>query len=266
MSTPSEPACAPDPSRVLHIAHCHNLRDMGGYLAADGGRVRWRALYRSGLMTGLPDAAVSALSGLGIVAICDLRGSDERRRRPMVWHQGLAIDYWYRDYNLSLGNLQEIARRGTLSAGEMMTIVHELYRQLPYEQAPSYREIFRRLAIGRVPLLFNCSAGKDRTGIAAALVLSALGVSREAIAEDYSLTDRALERLIAIFLEDPSHAGFAAVPRELYLPMLRADPAYLDIMFDEIEARHGSTESYLRDVLGIGKQEVSALREHLLES
>jgi protein-tyrosine phosphatase len=265
MRTLPEPDCTSQPSRVLRIANCHNLRDMGGYLASGGQRVRWRTLYRSGLMTGLADIAVRELSGLGIVTICDLRGSDERRRRPMEWRHSLEIDYWCRDYNLSLGNLQEIARRGTLAPGEMMAIIHEVYRQLPYEQAPSYREIFRRLTAGRVPLLFNCSAGKDRTGIAAALVLSALGVSRETIAEDYCLTDHALERLIDIFLEDPRHAGFATVPRELYLPMLRADAAYLDIMFDEIEARHGSVESYLHDVLEIGEQGIAVLREHLLE-
>jgi protein-tyrosine phosphatase len=238
---------------------------MGGYRAADGRALKWRHLYRSGVMSGLSEAGRAELSALGIRVICDLRGNDERRRRPMVWHEAAGIDYWSRDYDLSLGNLQALAQRGSLSEAATLELIHEIYRLLPYEQADSYRELFRRLAAGQVPLLFNCSAGKDRTGIAAALVLSALGVPRETIREDYAMTDHAIDRLITLFLEDPRHIDFRVLSQEQFLPMLRADPAYLDIMFDEIERRHGSVEGYLGEVLGIGEAEISAIREHLLE-
>jgi protein-tyrosine phosphatase len=253
--------------RLLPIDNSHNLRDMGGYRAADGRVVKWRHLYRSGQLTGLSEAGHSQLAALGVKMICDLRGKHERDRLPMIWHRNFDIQYWSRDYDLRVGNdLKEVAQKRAPSPDEILATIHGSYRHFPFEQADSYRELFRRLAAGHVPLLFNCSAGKDRTGVAAALILWALGIPRETIAEDYALTDHAIDRLVEIFLDDPRYAYFSEFPRQLYLPLLRADPTYLDTMFDEIEARHGSVASYMKDVLGVGDAEMQALRMLLLES
>jgi protein-tyrosine phosphatase len=125
--------------------------------------------------------------------------------------------------------------------------------------------LFRLLVQGRVPLLFNCTAGKDRTGIAAALILYSLGVPRPTIEHDYALTEREIEKLLGILLADPRYAPLAGLPREIYLPLFRADPRYLAIAFHEMEQRHGSIDGYLQTELGVGPEQLAALRELLLQ-
>jgi protein-tyrosine phosphatase len=251
-------------ARVLPIAGSHNLRDMGGYETVDGRKVKWGRLYRSGVMAQLTAADREEFRRLGVVAIYDLRTRKERARRPTDWHHGDDIDYFSREYEMSTGALDRIIAKGALVRDEFMRVIHNAYRHLPFEQAESYRELFRLLVDGRVPLLFNCTAGKDRTGIAAALILYALGVPRHTIDHDYSLTELAMDKLEAILFGDPRYAPLAKLPREQYLPMLRADPDYLTIAFREIERRHGSIAMYLDTVLGVGAREIEALRENLL--
>jgi protein-tyrosine phosphatase len=250
--------------RVVPIAGSHNLRDMGGYKTADGRQVKWRTLYRSGVMAQLTATDQQEFRRLGIVTIYDLRENRERARRPTVWHQGEDIDYRSRDYEMSVGALDDLLAKGALVKGALMQVIHAAYRDLPFEQADSYRELFSLLTAGRVPLLFNCTAGKDRTGIAAALILFALGVPRQTIDHDYSLTELCIDKLEAILFSDPRYKAIAALPSEQYLPMLRADPGYLTIAFEEIERRHQSIINYLKAVLGVGPREVGLLREYLL--
>jgi protein-tyrosine phosphatase len=166
---------------------------------------------------------------------------------------------------LSIGNLTELAKRTALTSESVLQVITETYVQLPYEQAPSYRALFQKLVEGRVPLLFNCTAGKDRTGIAAALVLHALGVPREVIFEDYALTDLVIDRLVEMMVSDPKYDFLAAFPREHYLPLMQAKASYLETAFDEMTGRHGSVDGYLREVLEIGAPEIAAIRGFLLE-
>ena len=254
----------PSRSRFLSITGSHNLRDMGGYLADDGRHVRWLTLFRSGVMDRISDSDCAKIRRLGLAVIYDLRANHERARHPTRWHESDSIEYHSRDYEQSVGALDDLITLGGVGADAFTGLILEAYRELPFEQADSYRELFRLLIAGNVPLLFNCTAGKDRTGIAAALILSALGVSRETIELDYSLTDLVLDKLTAILTRDPRYAKLGARPREHYLPLLRADPEYLTVAFEEIERRHGTVTQYLDDVLGVGERETAALRDLLL--
>lgn len=254
-----------DDERLIPIAGSHNLRDLGGYRTADGRTVRRGLLYRSGVMTGTSEADHAAFRDLGIATIFDLRANHERTHRPTVWHEGTGVTYHSRDHEQSVGALDRMIETGSVAAEGVTTMIREVYRQLPFEQAGSYRALFRLILDRQLPLLFNCTAGKDRTGVAAALILCALGVPREAIEYDYTLTELSLDRLVAIILEDPRYAGFTALPREDYLPMLRADAGYLSIAFETIEDRHGSVVAYLDEVLGVGPADIEALRAALLE-
>jgi len=251
--------------RTLPISGGHNLRDMGGYETKDGRRLKWRTLFRSGVMAGLDQADADAFRELGIVAICDLRTPVERRRRPTEWHEGTEIYYHARDYDLSAGNLEAMLARENVPPDAIEEIILQVYRELPFEQAEGYRELFRLLAAGRVPLLFNCTAGKDRTGVAAALVLLALDVPRETIEDDYALTEAVIHELEVILLGDPRYTRLARIPRAHYLPLLQANPAYLGVAFDAIERRYGSVGAYFETVLGVGAAEIAAMKAVLLE-
>lgn len=250
-------------SRLLPLEGGFNLRDMGGYTTADGRQVKHGMLYRSGMMSMLTEADEQHLAGLGIATVCDLRRDGERQRDPTRWCEPAGVHYWTRDYSESSGVLSELLN-GVTTADDMRGAMITLYPEILVDHAPSYRFLFGRLLDGHVPLLFNCSAGKDRTGVAAALILSVLGVPRETILEDYLLTNehadfsRMLER---------SSAGFeryAAMGEAVMKPLFAADADYLAEMYDSLDRDHGGLDTYLA-AIGVDSAARATLRELLLD-
>jgi protein-tyrosine phosphatase len=252
-------------ARLLPLQGARNFRDLGGYRTADGRSVRWGKLYRSGSMAELTPADCDYLGGLGIRFVCDLRTTDERAAAPCAWTERAGTIHWSRDYFTSFGDLRGLLRADlppTVAA--VRQVMQTAYRQLPFEQAPAYRELFKRLHQGELPMIFNCTAGKDRTGIAAALILSALGVDREQIIEDYGLTNQLLDPL--------RHAGkpnkqslLSRLSPEVLQSIMGTHPDYLRSAFVAIEERHGELEHYLSEVLGIGPNELAGIRRELLD-
>ena len=260
--------------RVLPLEGGRNFRDLGGYVTAEGRRVKWGKLYRSGSMAALTPADYDYLSNLGIRVVCDFRATGERNAEPNKWQEVAKLDYWTRDYEVSFGELRKVlASQPTAEQAKAAMIAG--YKQLPYEQAPSYRELFRRLAAGQTPLAFNCSAGKDRAGTAAALILSALGVPRETVVEDYALTDK-VANLRRVYAAGASNANATTRDRqgsgslqqrspEVIEAVLRSDPEYISAALTAIEERHGSIVKYLEDELAVTARDLQVIRQQLLE-
>jgi protein-tyrosine phosphatase len=249
--------------RVLPLQGGRNFRDLGGYRSADGRMVRWGQLYRSGSMVGLTEADYGYLSALGVKVICDFRSTAERQQEPTRWSGPQMIA---RDYDMDLASLRPAAGEAP-SPEQMRGRMLQLYEELPYQQAESYRRMFAELAAGRTPLAFNCSAGKDRTGVAAALILTTLGVSRDQVLADYALTDKVVD-YEAVMRRSNAAAGFtgvAAMAPELRRPMMRADPAYLQRALDTLAKREGSVEGFIRTRLGVTPAQTAALRARLLK-
>jgi protein-tyrosine phosphatase len=145
-----------------------------------------------------------------------------------------------------------------------------LYSTILVQQAPAYRDMFDRLAAGEVPLAFHCSAGKDRTGVGAALILSALGVPRETIVADYVMSDQLVDYRKAMALDaepaaDDPYAFLRQLPPDVVAPLLASDASYIEAAFAEMEARHGTVEAYLKAELGVTDEELATLRASLLE-
>ena len=253
------------PQRILKINGGHNFRDMGGYRTADGRTVRWATLYRSGVMSKIDASEIATLRSLGIVSICDLRTTRERERRPTTWHVGSPVEMLVRDYDMSAGVLKNLIAEGRGTAETIAGHMQAIYGDLLEEQAESYTALFRRLADGKVPLVFNCAAGKDRTGIAAALILSALGVAREHVMTDYALTNEFMDGLVELMRQDEDFSRWFGEQPESAYPLLRAEPRYLEGMFAALEERHGSLESYLANILHIDRADIESMRDHLLE-
>ncbi|MFP5306359.1 MAG: tyrosine-protein phosphatase [Gammaproteobacteria bacterium] len=251
-------------SRVLPLEGGRNFRDLGGYATTDGRCVRWGRLFRSGSMARLTQADIRFLSQLSIRAAFDLRSSHERQNEPHAWHVHAGIRCWSRDYDSSFGDLRKLLASPATTAEEAEAAMMAGYRQLPFQHAPAYTALFASLAAGEVPLVFNCSAGKDRAGVAAALVLIALGVPRDTVVADYVLTATALDRQSLLgtgrksMLANRSPAVLDAI--------LNADARYLHAALDAIEARCGSVSAYLQDELGVSLQAADRIREELLEA
>jgi protein-tyrosine phosphatase len=252
-----------DMSPLLPLEGGFNLRDMGGYATADGRTVKRGTLFRSGMMSLLTAEDEEHLAGLGIATVCDLRRPGERRRDPTRWCEPAGVFYWSREFDESSGVLGELLRGTLPTAAHMRAAMISVYREILVDHAPSYRFLFERLADGHVPLLFNCSAGKDRTGVGAALILSALGVPRATIYEDYLLTnDLADFRRLRERWDSESH--YRGVAPEILAPLLAADAEYLDAAFASLDRDHGGIDAYL-ETLGVDAQVKAKLRELLLD-
>jgi protein-tyrosine phosphatase len=253
------------PHRILPIETGHNFRDIGGYTAADGRRVKWRKIYRSGYMSHIAGDDIAQLQALDIDTICDFRTNSERKHRPTLWHSDSKTELWARDYDFSSGAFFDVADRSMLSASQMRSAMILLYEHLPFAQAQSYREMFARIATGRVPLLFNCSAGKDRTGVAAALLLSLLGVDYDVIEQDYMLTNERMDGLIAFMEKEPKYSKYVTERKADAMPLLRAETEYLSTSFKAIETKHGSVEAYIQNELGLSHGDIAAVKAELLD-
>lgn len=240
--------------RVLPLQGGVNLRDMGGYATADGRRVKTGMLYRSGRMSLLTEADEAHLAGLGIRVVCDLRNNEERTRHPTRWCQSGGALFWAREYSDHSGQLDKVMRDEAATVDDAHAAMVDLYRLLPFDHMESYRWMFARLLAGEAPLLFNCTAGKDRTGVAAALLLHALGVSHEQIVADYAATNDADLSALTQGRDGPN--GFAS---DVGARLLAADPDYLAAAWDELNRRYGHVDAYLARELGVD----GAARERL---
>jgi len=252
-------------SPFLPVEGSINLRDMGGYASRTGGRVKHGMLYRSGGMASLSEAGQAQIRALGIHTICDFRRTSERERFPTLWWKDSATVYWTRDHEDASGVLGELIADDSSTPETMRDAMIAIYLEIPVEHAASYREMFDRLLAGHVPLLFNCAAGKDRTGVAGVLLLHALDVPRETIIEDYLLTNQAALALDNRQRRDPARAAKIAAYPELFQPLLTADTAYLDALFGVLDARYGGIDGYLETVLGVDADARARLRALLVD-
>ena len=218
-------------------------------------------VYRSAALAQLTDKDVAAIERLGIALVVDFRTSRERGINPSRGD----LPTWARDYDSSTADLHRAVADPALTTDSVAAAMRTTYAHLPEEQADAFAELFRRIAAGDVPLLFHCAVGKDRTGVAAALLLDLLGVDRADVVGDYLLTNRVADRVAAhAYVSLDRHNP--GVDTALLAPVVRADEGYLAAMFAALGARYGSSERYLTDRLGIDAQSIAAIRDRLLVS
>lgn len=259
-----------DRTRILPFEGIHNFRDYGGYRTKSGGRVKRDALLRSGQHMDATDADLARLDALNIAHVIDLRGNGERRSYPCRRPDGFdAQVIFYDGETAALAPHVEAAGNagGALDTGAAHAKMEKLYADLPF-RAPLIsvlKDYFAALAKGEGVSVVHCLAGKDRTGMAVALMHHVLGVHRDDAMEDFLLTNTAgdIEARIA--------AGGAAIRAkwgdlsdETIRVLMGVDERYLAAFYDGVEGEHGSLENFLRDVLDVDDRRADALRLHLV--
>lgn len=263
---PQATAAAAENSRFILIEGGRNLRDVGGYRAANGKQVRWGKLYRSGSPGGLTDTGRQTLDHLGLGAIIDLRSTSERAGDRGDWLKSRP-GYWTRDYDLGFGNLSKaFADPAKINADVVRGFMAEGYRKTIDEQAGSYRELFLRLGSAKKPVLVNCTAGKDRTGIATALVLRSIGVPYTTVKQDFLLSNNApgMDSLRQS-MGSQARAMGTGMSSEVMALLSGVDGTYLDAAFDQIGKEYGSLDGYLTGKLGLKPSQIAAVRRNLLK-
>jgi protein-tyrosine phosphatase len=258
-------------NRLLPLQGARNFRDMGGYETTDGRRLRWGKLLRSGVMTYLTEDDHDYLAGLGVRVLCDFRSLQEREREPTHWRPQDS-EYLSWDYDRNKVTVMNLFKGADATAERAHLGMVSFYRDFPYLFREQYTAMFAKLTAGEVPLVFNCSAGKDRTGVAAALALSALGIKREQIIGDYTLTNTAVDLDKELVYHPRRSVGLgddrsyiARLSPELRKPLLTAAPEYIAATFDQLEKDHGSVNGFIHAVLGFDESKLENMRDVLLE-
>lgn len=249
--------------RVLPLVGGFNARDLGGYPAAQGRTVRWGRLFRSGHLHNLTPDDQAYLERMGLRLICDLRLADEAARQPdqpirgartfarPLLTEGSKIKQLI-TLILYRNRLDKLLLRGYI--GNMID-----------QNAAVFGALYRQLATGDdFPALVHCTAGKDRAGMAIALLLRLLGVSEEVIAAEYSLSNAAYAHFKeAAGAQADKLRKFGVKVDDLH-PMLLADPTTMKAALAYVREQYGGVEAYLTTRAGLRANEIDQLRDLLL--
>jgi len=254
--------------RILALDGVENFRDFGGYASRHGGRIASGRLYRSAHHGAATASDLTRLADLGLGCVVDLRRPREREQQPSRRPDPFAA----RLVQCDLGDQAEaphiaFLRETDLTPESARAFFLDYYAKAPFE--PRHLDLFARYfaALGEIdgPVLIHCTAGKDRTGLLAALTHRVLGAHPDDIAADYLLTNvaarvEARAPIVAKALE----AQLGKTPSDVAVrAFLGVEADYLDAAFRAIEAHHGSVEAYMAE-LGVDGPAAERLRARLL--
>ncbi|MGE0348571.1 tyrosine-protein phosphatase [Hydrogenophaga sp.] len=259
MTTISPPNHTPienerDPRRLLPGAS--NFRDLGGHTGHGGRRVRYGRVYRSDHLAGLTSEDLRLLKGMGLTHRIDFRGVAECAALPAnvagISTLPLPIE------PTVVHRVEALLAQGTVpTEAETVALMCQTYQGFAREGAPVYARFFRHLLEHSTPLVFHCTAGKDRTGFAAALLLGALGVAHDDIVQDYLLTNCLYRRSPLVHTRGPDHVMDV---------LWGVQPAFLEAAFTTIEREFGGLARYLAGPIGLAPTDLERLRASLLET
>lgn len=231
-----------------------NFRDLGGLSGLDGRRVRTGQVFRSDHLGALTADDHRALQPLGITHSIDFRGVAERNALPSTLPGATAVSLAIEP--TVVVQVQALLARGQVpTEAETVALMCRTYRAFARAAAPTYARFFQHLLAHATPLVFHCTAGKDRTGFAAALLLSALGVPREAVMADYLLTNQRYRRSPLVEAPGPAHVMDV---------LWQVQPAFLNAAFDTIDTEFGGLANYLAGPMGLDTAALERLRARLL--
>ncbi len=245
-------AALASPGTPLRLEGMFNLRDLGGHVTRDGGRTRTGRIFRADAPAHLTDRDLVALASLGLGLVCDLRSQSEVERYPDRLPPGVA--HAHNPMRLDINVMGDFRSPDFDWAAFRL---EQLFIQMLEQSGATFRRVFAHLAgAGSYPYLFHCAAGKDRTGVTAALLLRTAGVPDETIVADFALSDGYIA---------PKLPEFRARSRERGVDFARAEPLFrapadaMEATLAHLDARYGSTAGYLA-AIGVPEAEVAAFR------
>lgn len=254
--------------RVYPFSKVANFRDLGGYPAADGRTVRWGVLFRSGHLAKMSGRDLDLFKSLNIDTVIDLRSEYERKRDPNRLprkNPPEVLELSILDEANAVMNKEIRKRIDARSYGDLdsSVLMGDAYRQFAVDFLPEFRQVVHTVlnAEGR-PVLWHCTAGKDRTGFAAAVLLRLLGVDQEIVMQDYMLSSQHVTAMRKRMLLLRLLKGRGAV--DLIRPLLFVHEEWLEGSFEAIDEEWGTFEQYAHEGLVLTDADIDRLKTNLL--
>jgi protein-tyrosine phosphatase len=244
------------PSRLVPLSGTTNFRDLGGYVGHDGRLVQWRKLFRSDHLGALSPGDILSLSDIGLARVADFRGADERQQQACAM-PGLTVHSLPIDPSVVQSMKAHLAKGRDLNAEDTVRLMAQTYRAFVHDHSHRFASLFALLLESDSPLVFHCTAGKDRTGFAAAMILLSLGVSRDVVMQDYLLTNAHYK------MPDP---GASDLPLEALQVLWRVQQAFLDASLQAVDTDFAGIQNYLVQQLHVGPREQERLAEMYLQA
>ena len=241
--------------RHLGLTGVRNFRDLGGYPARDGRTVRWRQIFRSNHLANITETDIGVLRGLGLKSAFDFRGIEERQS-AISRLDGIGMHSLPIEPAIVTALRAHLDSGAPLSADETREMMRESYRNYVRGNTLAFRNLFTHLLEDHAPLVIHCTAGKDRTGFAAALILHALDVPSDVIANDYLLTNRYYRRDLYARTE---------LSDDVVAVLTSVETSFLAASFNAIDADYGDLETYFAEALGLGSREREILEARYLD-
>lgn len=259
-------------SRIIPLAGVKNFRDMGGYTTTEGRTMRWGHIFRSGHLSDLTEDCGTEILARDIETVIDFRSDAEKERHPVHWPNGWIPDYhavpiggnaaaWVKELYDRLANT-------SFPAKELREQFILAFKTIPIANREGLKRFFDMLIDEHKgnAMLFHCTAGKDRTGIAGALLMSALDVEPDQIMADFMLTNQAVDldgtsRTIAEWLSGKARQSIQ--PADV-LPLVGVEEDFLTAAFQSVQDEFGSMQAYLEEAIGLNPSRQDQLKNLFL--
>jgi protein-tyrosine phosphatase len=244
-----------------------NFRAVAPFSARDGARLVQGRLWRSGTFESVTATGIAAMRAHGIESVFDLRSAKEIDAHPAPFGPDQGIAVVTPRHSVMLGDLSTVIRNRNARPEDIRQAMIRVYRDMPHRFTDVLRAALEHAAEATTPMVINCTAGKDRTGVVVALILCALGVHRDDIIKDYLVSNEAGAELHRM-LKGRRGGGldYATLSDALLSPLHSADSDYLSALFDEVETQAGDIDSFLSGPLGLTSARRDRLAARFLES
>ncbi len=237
-------------TRIIEVDGASNLRDLGGLPTSEGGRIRRGKLYRSARLSGVTERGRAQLKALGIAVVCDFRGVTESASAPSAIGGVVGRIHPLPIEPTLKAHTGALFGTGVTEGAKTRDVMVDIYRVFGSRRIGAFGDLIGLLVDDETPLLFHCTAGKDRTGFSAAIILRLLGVHMDDIMHDYLLTN---DHWKGTGLLDH-------LPDEARKAIEMVDQAYLEAAFESVDATYGSFDSYAEKVLRLDNDAIDRLR------
>ncbi|GAA3132811.1 tyrosine-protein phosphatase [Streptomyces rectiviolaceus] len=264
-----------DGVRHIPLQGAVNVRDLGGYRTYDGERVRYGQVFRADALAKLTDADVATLAGLGLKKVVDFRvpaevqydGPDRLPAGLTPTSRPISDNGLFSTLMTVIGSRDPVKQEEMLGNGKADAFMRGVYRTFVTDSSnrAQFAATLRDIAHGgkASPLLYHCTAGKDRTGWTSYLLLRAVGVPEATVVRDFLASNTYRAAYDAKVREGLKQSGLMQNP-DLLIPLQEVRTGYLEAALAEVKGKYGSLNGYLREGLGLDTRTILALRERMV--